>query len=239
MSGRISRPGPSPAIALAASTLLATVALAGCQQLFTTSLAAPLARDEVTLPKTLTAAQAADLAAQAKAESDPKLAAAVVGKLVDQVTDPATQPELAAAAASAAITASGASDALLSAVGEAMGGGDLEDLDAVGLLADIQAGITPDLLEALNYLADIGDPTALTGTDLSATDYLLAAVVIAASAIPADADPTDSDVQDAFKLKPEYGIAVAIIGMVTDYSLVESGSQAEDLLNQFSSMFGV
>jgi hypothetical protein len=231
MSGAISR------TSAAFAAVLAAVALSGCQQLFTNSLAAPLARNTVTLPKTLTATEAADLAAQAKAEDDPKLAAAVVATLVDQITDPATQTELAAAAASAAVTASGAGAAAMDALGEALDSGNLDDLDAKALLADIQAGATPDVIEALNYLADIGDPTAITGTDLSATDYLIAAVVIAANAMDPGDDPTDPVVQHDFGLTPEAGVAGAIL--LQARALVEPGSQVEDLLNQFSSMFGL
>jgi hypothetical protein len=240
MSGAISRTNSALAAIPAAAALFAAVALSGCQQLFTTSLAAPLARDTVTLPKTLTAAEAADLAAQAKDEADPKLAAAVVETLVDQITDPATQTELAAAAASAAVTASGAGAAAMEALGEALNSGNLDNLDAVALLADIQAGATPDVIAALGFLdpdTGIVDPTALTGTDLSATDYLIAAIVIASSGIPAGSDPTDTGVQSVFSGTPQAGIAANILNEAL--TMVEPGSQAEDLLNQFSSMFGI
>lgn len=240
MSGAISRTSAANAAILAAAVVLAAAALSGCQQLFTTSLAAPLARDTVTLPKTLTETQAADLAAQAKAEDDPKLAAAVVETLVAQIDDPAVQVELAAAAASAAVTASGAGAAAMDAIGEALNSGNLDNLDAVALLADIQAGATPDVIAALGFLdpdTGIDDPAALTGTDLSPTDYLIAAIVIASSAIPAGSDPTDPDVQSAFNGTPEAGITLNILNEAL--TMVEPGSQAADLLNQFSSMFGI
>jgi hypothetical protein len=236
MSGSISRTG------LALAAVLAAAALSGCQQLFTTSLAAPLARDTVTLPKTLTTAEAADLAAQAKAEDDPKLAAAVVDRLVDQVTDPSTQIELAAAAASAAVTASGASAAVLGAVTEAMKSGDMDSLDTAQLLADIQEGATADVVAALGFLnpdGGIDDLGSVTGTDLGATDCLIAAIVIAASVLPAGADPANltAQQQDDFENSDEFGIAANILNEAK--KMVEAGSQAEELLNQFSSMFSM
>jgi hypothetical protein len=242
MSGAISRTNSAFAAIPAAVALFAAVALSGCQQLFTTSLAAPLARDTVTLPKTLTASEAADLAAQAKDEADQKLATAVVETLVDQITDPSTQTELAAAAASAAVTASGAGAAAMDAFGEALNSGNLDDLDAAALLADIQAGITPDVIAALGFLdpeTGIADPAALTGTDLSPTDYLIAAIVIAASALPAGADPTNltTEQQDDFTNSDECGIAGNILNEAL--TMVEPGSQAADLLNQFRDLFSL
>ncbi len=223
--------------AVAAALILGT-ALSGCQQLFTTSLASGLARDSISLPKTLTTDQAADLAQQAEDNSDPVLAAAVVDTLVDQITDPAAQPELAAAAASAAITASGTSSAILDAFSEAMGGG---TIDAAALLADIQAGATADVLEALSFMDPtdgIPDPSALDGTELEATDYLIAAVVVAASAIP---EGTDLETFDPGSLDPSasatFDSAVAILGQAI--AMVEPGSSAADLLDQLSGILHI
>jgi len=222
--------------ALAALLVLGT-ALSGCQQLFTTSLAKPLARDKIALPDTLTANQAADLAQQAKDNNDPTLAAAVVDTLVDQVTDPSVQTELAAAAASAAITASGTSAAVLGAFSEAMEGG---TIDAAALLAEIQAGATADVLAALSFLdpsSGIPDPSALEGTELEATDYLIAAVIIAASVLPPGTDPETVPDWSVYQSTPQYISAANILGEAI--SLVEPGSTAYDLLDQLSSMFEI
>lgn len=230
------------ALAAFIAALVVAAGLPGCQQLFTTSLAEPLARSGVNLPDTLTESQAADLAAEAKASNDTELAKAVVGTLVDQVTDPAAQSELAAAAASAAVTASGASDAVMDAFAGAIKDGNMDSIDAPALLAQIQAGASADVLEALGYLdpaTGIADPAALTGTELSATDYLIAAVVIAASVLPEGADPANltGPQLTAFQATPEYAIAVNILGQAN--GMVEPGSAAADLLGQFSDMFSI
>jgi hypothetical protein len=230
------------AVIVFAAALAVVLSLPGCQQLFTTSLAEPLARDAVDLPSTLTLDQAVSLVEEANVNNDSALAAALVDTLVGQVTDPAAEVELAAAAASAAITASGASDALMNAVSEALSSGNMDNIDAAALLAQIQAGATPNVLKALSYLDPddgIADPNSVSETQLDATDYLIAAVVIAASALPEGADPTSltPDELTAFQAKPEYDIAVDILTVAG--TLVQSGSQAEDLLDQFSSMFNI
>ncbi len=229
------------AIVVFVAALVAAASLPGCQQLFTTSLAEGLAREAVDLPSTLTLDQAVSLVEEANVNNDSALAGAVVDTLVGQVTDPVAEVELAAAAASAAITASGASDALMDAVSEALESGDMGSIDAADLLAQIQAGATPNVLEALAYLdpsGGIADPNSVSETQLDATDYLIAAVVIAASALPEGADPTNLGSQLAdFQATPEYDTAVDILTVAG--SLVQSGSQAEELLNQFSSMFNI
>jgi hypothetical protein len=230
------------ALAAFIAAIVAAAGLPGCQQLFTTSLAESLARDKVTLPDTLTTTQATDLAAEAKANDDTKLATAVVDTLVAQVTDPAAQTELAAAAASSAVTASGASAAVMDAFNTAMESGDMTSIDTAALLAAIQAGATDNVVEALTYLdpaTGIADPAALTGTDLGATDYLIAAVVIASSALPAGADPENLTPAEltAFQATPEYAAAVNILGEAT--ALVDPGSPSADLLSQFSGMFSI
>ncbi len=227
-------------LAAIAAAFLLGAALSGCQQLFTTSLAKPLARDKIALPDTLTTDQAADLAQQAEDNNAPSLAASVVETLVDQITDPAAQTELAAAAASAAITASGTSGAVLDAFATAMESGDMSGLDAAALLATIQAGATADVVEALSYLdpgSGIADPTILEGTELSATDYLIAAVVIAASGLPEGEDPTTMDAVEiaAFQSTPEYTAAIAILGQAG--GMLDPGSAGYDLLDQLSGMF--
>lgn len=230
------------AVFVFAAALAVALSLPGCQQLFTTSIAELLARDSVKLPSTLTLDQAVSLVEEANVNNDSALAGAVVDTLVGQVTDPALEVELAAAAASAAITASGVSDALMDAVSEALSSGNMNNIDAAALLSQIQAGATPNVLEALAYLDPddgIADPNSVSETQLDATDYLIAAVVIAASALPVGEDPTALTPAElsAFQATPEYETAVDILTVAG--TLVQSGSQAEDLLNQFSSMFNI
>ena len=171
---------------LFAAAVLA-VGLAGCQNFFTSSLASSLARSSLPIPANLSPDDAAALAAQAKANGDTKLAAALVSSLVAPIgttTDPTAKAKLEAAAASAAVTASGLGSTLSSVISNSTNNG--QPLDASAILAAVQAGTSPDVLTALGYL----DPaTGGTASGLGATDYLVAAAVVAASAMPTGTNP--------------------------------------------------
>jgi hypothetical protein len=176
-------------VVLAFAVAIACAGLVGCQDLFTTSLASGLARDSLPIPTTLTTDQAADLAAQAKANDDAKLAGALVTSLVDQIettTDPEEKAKLEATAAGAAVTASGASSTVTEAVSSLSSGAEMTADDAEALIAKIKEGATEDVVTALSYLdPETGIDSATSG--LSATEYLVAAVVIATSVtVPAD-----------------------------------------------------
>jgi hypothetical protein len=187
-------------IFLARSALISALSfliLAGCQQLFTTSLGSALARDSLPIPATLSVGQAGDLAAQAK--GDPKLAAALVSSLVTQISataDPDVAAGLMGPAASAAIDASGTSGAIMGTIKDFMDTGDPPTLESLQtLLATIQEGASgAGVLTALAYL----DPsTGLSqeqaeAAGLGATDLAIAAIVLAASVIPPGSDPADA-----------------------------------------------
>lgn len=211
--------------------------LVGCQQLFTTSLGSSLARTKLTIPTTLTPAQAADLAAQAK--DNPALATALVSSLVVQIaatTDPATKTALQGSAASAAIVASGTSAALTGLITDFASGTPTDPTTLTSLLATIKAGGTPDVITALSYLnpaTGIADPAA---SGLGATEYAIAAIVIAASVIPPGAtlgtfDPgTLSPADHGTFLLAQNILAQAV-------TLIEPGSASAGLLNSLSGMF--
>jgi hypothetical protein len=173
--------------------LCLAMSLAGCQQLFTFSLAGGLARDSIPLPAHLSAADAAELAAQAKANGDETLATALVENLVGVIgaTPTAGQTGLAASAAEAAVVASGTSSILM----DILSGGTVptDPASLTTLMDGIRAGGTTDIVTALTYLADpavLADPAA---SGLNATDLLIAAAVIAASATPPGSDPSTLD----------------------------------------------
>jgi len=226
-----------PAVILAASAAM------GCQQLFTTSLGEPLAREELSLPSTLSQAQAADLAAQAKANDDAKLAGALVSSLTAQVGGTVTEANapLAAAAASSAIVASGAAGTVMSALdsfiesGEAPTGADLAEL-----VTSIQAGASASVLAAIGYLdttGGISDPSIVSGT-LSATDYALGAIILAASALPdgvTDPSAMTSEQLATFQDSAEVQSASRIIAAAS--TIASEGAQ--DLLDQFAGMLEV
>lgn len=220
--------------------LLAALACAGCQQVFTTSLGASLARQELSLPATLTTAQAADLAAQAKANEDPKLASALVENLNARIagTVTADNAALAAAAASSAVVASGAAGVVMTALDSFVQSGTAPTgADLAALVTSIQAGATASVLTAISYLdttGGIADPSSVSAT-VSATDYAIAAVVLAASALPAGVtDPTTmtADQLTAFQATPEVESASRIIAAAATIA----SADAKSLLDQFASM---
>jgi hypothetical protein len=233
-----------------ATTLVAIVAailatgLAGCQQLFTTSLGKALARDSLPVPKTLTTSQASDLVAQAKADNDTKLATTLVTNLVNQIattTDATEKAELQASAATAAVTASGTSDALSGILSDYGDTGEIptDSATLTELLTTIQSGATASVVAALSYL-DPGsggiDATQAEAAGLGATDLAIAAVVIAASAMPAGVDPTTVVITD-LPAEDQATIEVAKSIIVQANTMVEAGSASADLLNSLISRF--
>jgi len=223
---------------------LLTLGLAGCQQLFTTSLAKSLARDTLPMPSALTPSQASDLAAQAKANDDPRLAGALVSALVAQIkttADPVVKAELQAAAASAAIVASGIGSAvtdILSSVA-ADNGALPNEADMIALVAAIKAGASPDVVAALQYLDPGTTPGSTAAAGLGATDLAIAAIVVAAGSLPAATDPTAMTPEqiDAFTASDGAQSAIRIIGEAA--AKVEAGSASADLLNGILSTFGL
>ena len=177
-----------------AALFFAALLLTGCQQLFTTSLAAAFARKSIPIPSNLSTSQAADLAAQAKTNQDTQLAAALVSSLNTEIantTDPATQASLKQSAAESAVVASGAGSAVLTALSAFAGGTTPSSSQVSSIVTQLQAGTTSGILTALAYLdPTTSNPAAVNTSAVNATDYVLAAAVIAASALPAGVDPS-------------------------------------------------
>ena len=139
------------------------------------------------------ASQAADLAAQATANQDTKLAAALVASLVAQIGTPSPATvSLESSAGSAAIVASGAGSSLTNLITTLNGSGTPSSATLISLLATVQAGVTPNVVTALTYLADPTVSGSPASSGLSATDYAIAAIVIAASVLPPGTDPSTS-----------------------------------------------
>jgi hypothetical protein len=230
----------SPASALLAAALLA-IGLAGCQQLFTTSLAASLARDSISLPSDLSPSQAADLAKQAKDNDDTKLATALVSTLVAEIpstTNPKDKKDLEASAAEAAIVASGTSGALTDLISAYANGTTPTTQSLIDLVATIKAGATPDVVTALSYL-----DTGLTAADakaagLQATDLAIAAVIIASTVIPPAADPTTFD-YSSLPLADQATYNTALNILTDAKALVDPGSESEKLLNDLLANFNM
>lgn len=223
---------------LAAAIAASVIGLSSCQQLFTTSLASSLARESLAIPAKLSTSEAADLAAQAKANDDQKLATALVDSLVKQIastSDAATKASLEASAASAAITASGAGSAFTTILGLAASGDSSAITPQVqsDLLASVQAGASDNVLTALAYL-DGGVDAASSG--LGATEYLTAAMILAASVIPAGADLA-TWTPPASGEDPTFDSATALLKEAV--TLAGSGSDAASLISDLGSQFGL
>ena len=169
----------------------ACLALASCQQFFTTSLAKPLARDPASLIPAVTASNAKALADTVA--DDPAGSLVVLKGLADVVASapPAEQPALAALALDVAANASGVGSALLESTGE------IADLVTGGNLSDpaTQDKLFDAIDNAIGGLANLGDSaetltTILTGTsatigqiaeNATADELAMAAIVLLAA----------------------------------------------------------
>ena len=230
--------GRLAALALAAALALG---LAGCQKLFTSSLAEGLARDGVSLPSELTVDQAADLVDQVRSSGDADLAGELVSTLVDQVnetTDPEEKQELEAAAAAAAVVACDVTDDLTSLF-NSYSDGSTPGADELAALAQaIKGKASADILAACGYLdptTGVSDPSKVE-VELSATDYAVAAVILMASVLPDGEDPSAFDFgsltgEEAARVDSAENIIEEAI------TLVEPGSESYDLLQSISEKF--
>jgi hypothetical protein len=225
---------------------LLVVGLAGCQELFTTSLGKSLARDTYDIPSDLTPAEAAELAEEA--QNDPKLAAALVDALNEEIkgeSDPEVRAALEGSAASAAIAASGASDDIVAILPD-VAAGDTPSADTlVDLVEKIKDSATPSIVTALSYL-DPESPGGLTADQakaagLDATDLAVAALILAASAVPSGVDPDtikdDPAALAAYQASPEVQAAQRILAEAQ--SMVEPGSDSAKMLDNLMSLFSL
>jgi len=149
-----------------------------CQQFFTTTLAAPLARTGYVIPSTITAEEAAAMLPGAS----PELAAALVTPLLAaaKAAEPGTDAYNKAATVllEAAVTSSGVGGALAAALSALPSGEEGEsNVDLSAALAGFDAvSLTTDAKEALKLLAD--HPPA----DMSADTAIAAAAALIADA---------------------------------------------------------
>ena len=229
------------AAVIAFLAVFAATGLAGCQKFFTTSLATGLARESLPIPANLS--QAADLANQA--QSNPKLATALVSSLVTQIaslspTDPA-RVSLQASAATAAVAASGTSSALTGILADVAGGGTIATQSLIDLVGTVKAGATPAVVAALSYLNPTGGISAADAkaAGLTATDLAIAAIVIASPALPENTDPTTMtpDQVATFQARPEAVAAKSVIDSAI--ALVEPGSVSAAMLNDKLAKFSL
>jgi|GEM_PF-2485182 hypothetical protein len=229
-------------LSVAVSAAVLAAALSGCQQLFTTSLATALARSSIPVPTNLTPSQAAALAAQAAANQDTTLAAALVSSLETEIaatTDPATKQALQASAAGSAVVASGVGAAvtsLLSSLSSNSGSlGTISQATVTNLMASVTAGATPGVVAALSYLDPSSGIPGTPPSSLTATDYAIAAIVVASSALPPDPTTMTPAQVTTFQATPAAQSAQRILNQGA--TLVAPGSASASLLNNMESQF--
>lgn len=215
---------------IAPAILISLVVLifAGCQQIFTTSLATALARSSPSIPSNLSTSQASDLVAQAKSTQDTQLAAVLVSNLnaeIANTSDPATQASLKQSAAEAAVVASGAGSTVLSALSAFASGSTPSSSQISSIVSQLQAGTNSGILEALAYLdPTTTNPATVDTSVVNETDYVLAAAVIAASALPPGVDPNT--------------LSSTTTPTLTEYQLSKQVTQAKNIINAAAALPG-
>jgi hypothetical protein len=176
---------------------LSVALLGSCQQLFTTSLAKPLARPSLPVPTNMTSAQALSATQSAIDSGNSNAAAALLPGLQSLIdsSSGAEQQALVSAAVDMAVQASGVGDVVTGLLDSVSTG----SMPTVDQLNDLVAGlnITPEVVAAIENL-----PTnpADAGAGISAQDYALGAIVLVLEyanascggdlgALPASGDP--------------------------------------------------
>ena len=214
--------------------------LAGCQKLFTSSLAESMARGSESLPSDLSVDEAVNLVDKVRTSGDVKLAGELVGTLVAEIpttTDAGKKQELEAAAAAAAIVASDVTSSITTLVNSYADGTIPSDQTLVDLAKSIKDKSSSDIVTACSYLdptTGVGDPSAVQ-VSISATEYAIAAVIIMASVLPDGANPSTynygSDPANAAKVASAERIVSEAIKLTTP------GSSGYDLLKSISEKF--
>lgn len=228
---------PNRSVSVFAVTAAAAIALTSCQQLFTTSLAGFLARDSYTVPADLSVADASSLLAEAKANGDADLAAALVAPLVtamDNATTTAAYDEAASAALEAVILASEVgpvvTTAALAALDALESGGSVD----MGSVLESVASVSLTDAEVAALVAIAADPP----TDMPATDAITAALALVGDSLEASemeamlttlGDEASVDTALASETDPSLLAAYQLVAYAFD-----SGASIESLLGAFS-----
>ena len=210
--------------------------LAGCQKLFTSSLAESMARGSESLPSDLSVDEAVNLVDKVRTSGDVKLAGELVGTLVAEIpttTDAGKKQELEAAA----IVASDVTSSITTLVNSYTDGTTPSDQTLVDLAKSIKDKSSSDIVTACSYLdptTGVSDPSAVQ-VSISATEYAIAAVIIMASVLPDGANPSTynygSDPANAAKVASAERIVSEAIKLTTP------GSSGYDLLKSISEKF--
>lgn len=226
---------PTRTRAAALAACLASLALAtSCQQFFTSSLAAYLARDSYTIPADLPVDDAIELLEAAMAQGDSATAAALVTPLLAAASDPtsADYNEAATALASAVVLSSGVGTAVTS-MAQLFLAADEETDEAAMMetIADTISSVTLSSteVEALSLIAE--NPPAGLGAD----DAYAAAVALVSNAFAT----TETDINDIGSLTAEQTDAIAADpSMIAALSLIEYAGTVDGGESLIGSLLG-
>lgn len=230
---------PTRTRAAALAACLASLALAtSCQQFFTSSLAAYLARDSYTIPADLPVDDAIELLEAAMAQGDSATAAALVKPLLAAATAAASDPtsedynEAATALASAVVLSSGVGTAVTS-MAQLFLAADEETDEAAMMetIADTISSVTLSSteVEALSLIAE--NPPAGLGAD----DAYAAAVALVSNAFAT----TETDINDIGSLTAEQTDAIAADpSMIAALSLIEYAGTVDGGESLIGSLLG-
>jgi len=213
-------------IVLIVSVMTGLAVLSSCQQFFTTSLAASLARDSYTIPADMSVADASALLDQALLNGDAEMAAQLVTPLLAALgaaeVGSDAYNEAAAALLDAVVLSSGVG-AAMTEVATSLASADLANLtedDLSGAMATISTiTLTDDAEAALLLLA--ANPPA----DMSADDAYSAAIALAADSFT----DAELDINSIDTLTEEE---------ITELSEDDSMEAALDLLGQAQEIGG-
>lgn len=217
---------------MALSACCISLLITSCQQFFTTSLAAPLARDPSDFLPAVTADNAADLAAEV--EGDPDAALVVLDGLEELIADADAdeQAELIALALDVASSASGVGDSLLANAGDILSLVQDETLDSAELftIVDDAIGGLDNLAESAATLAALlGGGTTIEdiADESNAEDLAMAAIVLLsaeASTAPGGVEGYLDSFDPSGTLTAEEQLAVDLATAAADLYAAEGGT---------------
>lgn len=220
--------------------LLAAALAVSCQQLFTASLASPLARDSISVPDKITEDQASDLIDAAMQGDDPDLTEDVLKAVNDLIASGDVEgdalTELITDAGALAVDSSGISDALavvLDNLGDLTGDSGQEIPAATQdeiYEAIAEVGLTDAAAEALMNMADL--PAGSVEPDQLA--FAGMALVLDAAG-GADLSTLSDAEWTALEADPEYVAGMALInaGAAQAEAVEEGSSDMMTMLQEF------
>ncbi|HOX33450.1 MAG TPA: hypothetical protein PLB91_14060 [Spirochaetales bacterium] len=221
------------------AALAGSLALSGCQELFTTSLAEPLARDEVPVPDSLSKDQAAEYAALVAANRDTELAQALMPAMAELVADNPGDAGVLGDAVTTAGIATGLEDAFMDAIDAIDIDTLIDDPDSVdpATFAGLLAGVSVDADAAAVFAAlATADAAELDEAGVNAANYVVAAVALVIADVESQAGDLENLLDTDFSgytAGPEATLAIDIINAAA------AQWPDDDLISAMQSLFDI